>query len=211
MIKKINDWYLTIDDKMFKKLKEQYKTQNITPSYEDLFYAFEIVKFDDVNVIIIGQDPYPRAGDAHGLSFSVKRNTKLPPSLKNIYKELENDLGIKRINGDLTKIAKQGVLFLNMSLTTEIGKPGAHKNIGWGTTTSKIIKDLSGEKNKIFVLLGNDAQLNSKYIDKENNIIIKYPHPSPLSAYRGFLGSEIFSKINNELIVMRKNTIKWND
>lgn len=210
MIKKINDWTLNIDDDLYQKINNEYLTLELTPKKENLFKVYEIVKKSEVNVVFLGQDPYPKKGDANGIAFSVNRNNKLPASLRNIYKEIETDLGIKRIDGDLTNIVKQGVLFMNTVLTTEVGKARSHHNYGWQKTTNEIITDLSNKGNIIFVLLGNDAKAAKKNIDINNNIIIESSHPSPLSAYRGFLGSKIFSQINNELSKLKKPIIDWN-
>ncbi len=206
----INGWNLNISKEFENKIKELYKAGNITPEEKDIFNAFKEVKPEQTNVIFIGQDPYPKEGDAHGLSFSVKRDKNLPASLKNIYKELKNDLEVTRTNGDLRKIANQGVLFLNIILTTEIGKPKSHHGIGWEEITKDVIINISNKGNKIFVLLGKDAQELKRYINIESNVIIKTSHPSPLSAYRGFLGSGIFSKINKELKRLNKKGINWN-
>ncbi len=207
----INGWSLNISKDFENKIKELYKAGNITPKEKDTFNAFKEIKPEHTNVIFIGQDPYPKEGDAHGLSFSVKRDENLPASLKNIYKELKNDLGVTRKNGDLTKIANQGVLFLNTILTTEIGKPKSHHGIGWELITKEVIINISNKGNKIFVLLGKDAQELKRYINVDSNITIETSHPSPLSAYRGFMGSKIFSEINKELKLLNKKEINWNE
>ncbi len=206
----INDWELSIDEELERKLNEEYLNNDITPEREDLFKAFELVKKEEVKVVFIGQDPYPTKGDAMGLSFSVKRDNNLPPSLKNIYKELESDLGIVRTNGDLSSIASQGVLFLNTILTTRVSKARSHNNLGWQKVTQKIIEEMSEQKNIIFVLLGKDAQKYKDIINLTENIVIETSHPSPLSAYRGFLGSKIFTQINLELSNQGKDPIDWN-
>ena len=152
-------------------------------------------------VVIIGQDPYHGLGEAHGLSFSVKENVKMPPSLQNIFKELYNDLGIKRTKSDLTDWAKEGVLLLNSIMTVEKDKPLSHKNKGWEIFTNSVIKAINDDNNpKVFVLWGKEAQKLKEMITNDKHLIIESNHPSPLSASRGFFGSKPFSKINNFLI-----------
>ncbi len=191
-------------------LLKNYDDNKYAPSFDKLFYALEITKLKDVNVVILGQDPYPKKGDAMGLSFSVDRSEKLPASLRNIYKELSDDLNVQRVDGNLTDIAKQGVLFLNTVLSVEIGSANSHKNLNWQLTTDSIIKQVSDKGNVIFVLLGKQAQQYENIIDVENNFIIKEVHPSPLSAYRGFFGSKLFSRINKMLVDMDKQPLNWN-
>lgn len=209
MKKVINDWELEINDETWQKVEQEYKDKEIAPSKDELFTIFELVKPQDVKVIFLGQDPYPKKGDAHGIAFSVKRNDKLPASLRNLYKELESDLGIIRKSGNLSNVANQGILFLNTVLTVEIGKPQSHRKIGWQETTNKVISGLAQDGNKVFVLLGNDAKKYSEIIDSSTNKIITASHPSPLSAYRGFFGSKIYSNINKELTKMGKEEIDW--
>lgn len=203
----INGYNLKINDKL-KFLINNYET-NFLPQKENLFRALELTNFNDVKVVILGQDPYPNIDDANGLAFSVDRDYNLPKSLKNIFIELENDLNIKRNNGDLSDWAKQGVLLLNTKLSVIQNQPNSHQNLGWEELTKKIIYDLSLRGNVIFVLLGKNAQDFSKNIIKENNIIITAPHPSPLSAYRGFFGSKIFSQINENLKTLGYKPINW--
>ncbi len=192
-----------------KNLLDNYDDEIYAPKYDNLFLALDLCPLDICNVVILGQDPYPKEGDAMGLSFSVNRSDKLPASLKNIYKELESDLGIKRSSGDLTNIAKQGVLFLNTILSIETGITNSHSKLGWQKTTDSIISQISNKGNVIFVLLGAQAHKYEKMIDVNNNYIIKQVHPSPLSAYRGFFGSKIFSEINEILENENKPVIDW--
>lgn len=209
MNKKIRDWELFIDDKLIENIEEEYQKKEISPQKENLFKVFELVDFKDVNVVILGQDPYPKKGDANGIAFSVDRKEKLPASLRNLYKELEEDLGIKRENGDLSNIVKQGVLFMNTVFTVEVGKANSHNKYGWQKTSDTVIEDLSKKGDVLFVLLGNNAKKVEKLIDKDKNTVIYEVHPSPLAAYRGFFGSKIFTKINNYLKENNKKEIDW--
>ncbi len=204
---KVNDYDFEINDKI-SELLENYDESKYAPKKSEIFKALELTKLSEVKVVILGQDPYPTAGDACGLSFSVNRDTKLPKSLINIYKELNDDLGIEATSGDLTTWAQSGVLLLNTVLTVEISKANSHHDYGWQETTNQIIEQVAQKGDVVFVLLGKQAQ---KYEDlvKENNMIIKQAHPSPLSAYRGFLGSKIFSEINNCLKRVKKSPINW--
>jgi uracil-DNA glycosylase len=185
-------------------LEKEYLNNNVFPKKENIFEAFNLTSFDDIKIVIIGQDPYHGDNQAHGLAFSTKQ-TKLPPSLKNIYKELYSDLNIIKEDGDLSKWAKQGVFLLNTILTVEKNKPFSHSKIGWEIFTDKVIELISTNKDKvIFVLWGNNAIKKENLIDKKH-IIIKSPHPSPFSANKGFFGSKPFSKINSQLI----KPIEW--
>ena len=196
--------------KLLSFLKNEYKTKTIFPKKEDIFNAFKLTDFNDVNVVILGQDPYHEVGQAQGLSFSVPNGTKLPPSLVNIYKELEDDLGVKsKTNGDLSYWAKQGVLLLNTVLTVEEGKANSHKDKGWLTFTNEVIKQLSNKGEVVFVLWGNNAKQYRQYIDETKNYVIFSAHPSPLSAYNGFFGSKPFSKVNFYLQKLNKIQIDW--
>ena len=190
--------------------KEKKLGKEIFPRTDNIFRALELVSPEDVKVVVVGQDPYHNINQANGLAFSVNKNNKIPPSLKNIYREIERDLNSKTLqNGDLTQIAKQGVLFLNSVLTVEAHKPGSHLNIGWQEITDSIISLLSSEKNIVFMLWGNFAQLKEKFIDLNSNLVLKTSHPSPLSAYRGFIGSRPFSKCNKFLKSKGKKIIDW--
>ena len=190
--------------------KEKKLGKEIFPSTENIFRALELVSPEDVKIVVVGQDPYHNINQANGLAFSVNENNIIPPSLKNIYREIERDLNSKTLQtGDLTQIAKQGVLFLNSALTVEAHKPGSHLNIGWQEITDSIISLLSSEKNIVFMLWGNFAQSKEKLIDLNSNLVLKTSHPSPLSAYRGFIGSRPFSKSNKFLKSKGKRTIDW--
>ena len=190
--------------------KEKKLGKEIYPSTENIFRALELVSPGDVKVVVVGQDPYHDINQANGLAFSVNKNNTIPPSLKNIYSEIKRDLNSETLqNGDLTQIAKQGVLFLNSVLTVEAHKPGSHVNIGWQEITDSIISLLSSEKNIVFMLWGNFAQLKEKFIDLNSNLVLKTSHPSPLSAYRGFTGSRPFSKSNKFLNSQGKKIIDW--
>jgi uracil-DNA glycosylase len=173
--------------------------ENLAPSLENVFKVFTLSP-SDVRVVIVGQDPYPTKGDANGLAFSVSRNENLPKSLQNIFKELQSDLGISRSDGDLTDWQNQGVFLINRVLTTTIGNSLAHKDLGWQEFTEKVIAYL-GSLGSVALLMGKHAEEMSKYF--ENYVIT--PHPSPLSAYRGFFGSKAFSKVN----ALLDKPIKW--
>lgn len=192
-------------------LEDEYNNKTIFPKKEEIFSALNHTSFNDTKVVILGQDPYHGDNQAHGLSFSVLPGTKLPPSLVNIFKELSDDCQIDMpTTGDLTPWAKQGVLLLNTVLTVEKSKAHSHKNKGWENFTNDIIKSLNNKKNPIiFVLWGKPAQQKKKLIDQEKHIIIEAPHPSPLSAYRGFFGSKPFSNINLSLEKTGQTPIDW--
>ena len=184
--------------------------KTIFPPEKNLFRAFDSTSFDKVKVLILGQDPYHKLGQANGLAFSVDAQIRLPPSLKNIYLELQSDLGCpKPKHGNLNSWAKQGVLLLNATLTVEEGKPNSHQHIGWKHLTDKVISRLSERGGIIFVLWGNEAQKKTALINEKNNYILCAPHPSPLSSYRGFFGSKPFSKINSMLRDLNQEPINW--
>lgn len=208
------NWDIVLEDEMkkeyFKNLgifvKQQYKTKTIFPPYENIFDALRFTDYNEVKVVILGQDPYHGLGEAHGLSFSVKKGVKKPPSLQNIFKELYNDLGIKREESDLTDWAKEGILLLNSIMTVEKDKPLSHKEKGWEIFTDNIIKKLNDRKEPVvFILWGNYARSKKVLITKPQHKIIESAHPSPLSASRGFFGSRPFSKTNE---FFKKNNIK---
>ena len=211
-------WDIVLKDEFqkeyFKNLgifvKREYRNKQIFPPYEHIFDALRFTDYDEVKVVILGQDPYHGLGEAHGLSFSVHNNIKMPPSLQNIFKELKSDLNINRNTSDLTDWTKQGVLLLNSIMTVEKDKPLSHKNKGWEIFTDTIIKKLN-ERNEpvIFVLWGSFARSKKEFITNRKHIIIESVHPSPLSANRGFFGSKPFSKINDNLRRLGKNEIKW--
>lgn len=189
----------------------EYEEQIIYPNQEQLFTALELTDYDDVKVVILGQDPYHGENQAHGLAFSVPNETPLPPSLKNIYKELSNDLQVDTSNfsGNLTSWAKQGVLLLNTVLSVRKGEAFSHKQKGWEIFTDEIITSLNAKEEPIiFVLWGKPAQ-QKKSLIAEHHIVLEGVHPSPLSAYRGFFGSKPFSNINNLLISNGQAPINW--
>ncbi|MCI5840174.1 MAG: uracil-DNA glycosylase [Peptoniphilaceae bacterium] len=204
-----NDWDELLKDEwtkpyyqnLRKTLINEYKNYKVYPNMYDIFNALKETSFKNTKVVILGQDPYHEEGQAHGMAFSVKKNIPIPPSLKNIYIELKNDLGLYiPNNGYLLKWAKQGVLLLNTTLTVRAHKANSHANIGWVNLTDKIISLLSNrDKSVVFLLWGSNAQSKINLIDANNNLILKAPHPSPLSAYRGFFGCKHFSKTNNFL------------
>jgi len=184
----------------------------IYPKNNEIFNAINLTDFEKTKVIIIGQDPYHGPGQAHGLSFSVKDGIKPPPSLMNIFKEIESDLSIKveKRNGNLTRWAKQGVLLLNSLLTVEKGKPLSHKELGWETLTDNFIKVLNqNKKDLVFILWGSHARSKKYLISQNENLIIESAHPSPLSAHRGFIGSKPFSRTNDFLIKNNMRPINW--
>lgn len=188
-------------------VNKKYEETECFPEYDNIFYAFKKTPYSNVKVVILGQDPYHGVGEAHGLSFSVQKGNKLPPSLKNIYKELYSDLGISISNsGDLTKWADQGVLLLNAVLTVEKDKPASHKDLGWEIFTDYVIKMVNLKKEPVvFILWGAFAKSKKEFITNPIHYVIESPHPSPFSAMRGFFGSKPFSKTNEFL---KKNNIK---
>ena len=193
------------------KVDEEYNTKTIYPKKEDLFRALINTDYNDVKVVIVGQDPYHGDGEAMGLSFSVNDGIKLPPSLKNIYKELFEDLGVTRLSGDLTNWTKEGVLLLNSTLTVIKDNPASHAKIGWDKFTDEIIRKVN-EKDEpvVFILWGNFAKGKKELITNPKHLVIESAHPSPFSARNGFFGSRPFSKTNEFL---KKNNIKeinWN-
>ena len=178
----------------------------IYPHPKDIFKSLELTSFQSVKVVILGQDPYHGPNQAHGLAFSVKKNVPIPPSLKNIFKEISEDLHInKRLSGDLTNWAQQGVLLLNTCLTVFPGRPGSHANLGWQKFTDSIIDAVDTKDNVVFLLWGSYAQKKKDLLLNKNNLVLEAPHPSPLSAHRGFFGCKHFSKANEFL---RKNKIE---
>lgn len=213
-----NKWDIILKEEMkkeyFKKLgifvKDEYNNKQIYPPYENIFDSLRFTDYDEVKVVILGQDPYHGLGEAHGLSFSVKEGVKMPPSLLNIFKELKSDLGIVRKCTDLTDWAKQGVLLLNAIMTVEKDQPLSHKGKGWENFTDNIIFQLNKrEEPIIFILWGNFARGKKSLITNPKHKIIESAHPSPLSANRGFFGSRPFSRTNNYLNQLKKEEIKW--
>lgn len=198
----------------FKKLglfvKGEYQTKIVYPRYENIFNALRYTDYDDVKVVILGQDPYHGENEAHGLSFSVLEGVRRPPSLDNIFKELYSDLGVKRTNNNLSDWAQQGVLLLNSIMTVIKDKPLSHKSRGWEIFTDNIIKYLNDrEKPVVFILWGSYARSKKELITNKRHLIIESAHPSPLSASRGFWGSKPFSKCNAFLKQHGEEEIKW--
>lgn len=192
-------------------VREEYKGKRVFPPGKDIFNAFYHCPFDQVKVVILGQDPYHEPGQAHGLCFSVKQGTLPPPSLMNIYKEIESDLGIQTPKGgDLTRWADQGILLLNATLTVRAHQAGSHQNKGWEMFTDAVIHRLTEQReNIVYILWGAYAQRKGAFINTSNNLVLKSAHPSPLSSYRGFFGSKHFSKTNDYLIATGQKPIKW--
>ncbi|MFV9511507.1 uracil-DNA glycosylase [Tepidibacillus sp. LV47] len=214
-----NDWADYLQDE-FKKpyylrlrkfLIEEYRSKTIYPDMYDIFNALHYTSYAETKVVILGQDPYHGKGQAHGLSFSVKPGVAIPPSLQNIFKELQQDLGCTIPNhGYLVKWAKQGVLLLNTVLTVREGEPNSHKGIGWETFTDQVISTLNRrEKPVVFILWGKHAQEKQNLITSSHHYIIQSPHPSPFSANRGFFGSRPFSKANQFLRQIGSQEIDW--
>ena len=208
-----NEWQQTYMESLEAFLTDEVKKgKSILPPKPHWFVALNTTPLDKIKVVILGQDPYPTKGHAHGLCFSVQKNvTPLPKSLQNINKELYADLGIDNSHtGYLLPWAEQGVLLINAVLTVEEGKANAHKNRGWEAFTDKIISVINEKcENVVFLLWGANAQKKGKYIDTTKHLVINDPHPSPLSAYRGFWGSKPFSRINTYLISHGKTPIEW--
>jgi uracil-DNA glycosylase len=204
------------DEEYFAKLtefvKSEYQKETVYPPAKFIFNAFELTPFDKVKVIILGQDPYHGVNQANGLAFSVNNGVSLPPSLINIYKEIETDLGekTKNIGGNLENWAKQGVLMLNATLTVQAHMAGSHQNKGWERFTDTVIKILSDQKEHlVFILWGAYAQKKGSVIDESKHLVIRSVHPSPLSAYNGFFGSKPFSQTNTYLIFNDGKPIVW--
>ena len=194
-----------------KKIEEAYASSICFPPKEKIFKAFALCGPKDVKVVILGQDPYHGAGEAHGLAFSVRQGIKTPPSLRNIFKELESEFGIDLTRTtDLTAWAEQGVFLLNSVLTVEKDKAGSHSKWGWEEFTNSVISFISkGNEHVVFVLWGDYARKKKSLIDLSKHVVIESAHPSPLSSYRGFFGSKPFSKVNERLSSWGKEEIKW--
>lgn len=214
-----NDWLTVLEDE-FKKpyyqnlyefVKQEYSTAQVFPASDDIFNAFHLTPLSQVKVVILGQDPYHNVGQAHGLCFSVKPDVDIPPSLVNIYQELHDDLGCKiPNNGYLVKWAQQGVLMLNTVLTVRAHTPNSHRGKGWEEFTDAAIRALNGQDRPIvFLLWGKPAQTKKKMLNNPRHLILEAPHPSPLSAFRGFFGSKPFSKINEFLEANGETPIDW--
>ncbi|MEE1186346.1 MAG: uracil-DNA glycosylase [Acutalibacteraceae bacterium] len=219
MVKLGNDWDIILADEWKKSyylqlrefLKKEYFTHKIYPDMNDIFNALKLTSFEDTKVVIIGQDPYHGYGQAHGLCFSVKKGVAPPPSLMNIFKELESDVGFKIPNhGELTSWAKQGVLLLNNVLTVRESLPNSHKGRGWEVFTDRIIGELNKkEQPVVFLLWGANAQKKAEIITNQKHYKLMCVHPSPLSASRGFFGCKHFSKTNEILIKNHLSPINW--
>lgn len=192
-------------------VRNEYRNNTIYPPAKLIFNAFDLCPFDQVKVVIIGQDPYHGPGQAHGLCFSVNEGVKYPPSLRNIFKEIENDLGIPiPENGNLERWAQQGVLLLNATLTVRAATAASHQKKGWETFTDSVIHRVAEKKeNVVFILWGSYAQKKGEFIDTKRHLVLKSVHPSPLSASRGFFGNHQFSKTNDYLVAHGKEPIKW--
>ncbi|MES2409154.1 MAG: uracil-DNA glycosylase [Patescibacteria group bacterium] len=197
-------------EELRKFVKSEYLKNKVFPEPKNIFRAFDLCPFDKVKVVIIGQDPYHGVGQANGLSFAVGENMAIPPSLKNIFKEIESDLGIKPFqNGDLTRWAKQGVLLLNATLTVRAGSPGSHQNQGWEEFTDAVIKALSEHRTGlVFILWGNYAKKKGAHIDRKKHFVLESAHPSPFSVTK-FLGCRHFSRTNEYLKGEGKSEIDW--
>ena len=205
---KSQPYFLALQEKL-----AQARRQNVVyPSSDDVFNAFSFTPLDEVKVVILGQDPYHGPNQAHGLAFSVPRDVKIPPSLRNIYKELNNDIQgfCTPDNGDLTHWARQGVLLLNTVLTVEQGKAHSHAKYGWERFTDAVIQAINTyTENVVFLLWGSHAQKKGANIDTQRHLVLSAPHPSPLSAHRGFFGCHHFSQTNNWLQSRNKTPINW--
>ena len=195
---------------LWEKVKQEYAVTKCFPPKNMIFRALELTPFDSVQVVIIGQDPYHNDFQANGLCFSVSDQVTAPPSLKNIFKELEEDLGISKTTNELDSWAVQGVLMLNATLTVRAHQPNSHKDLGWDKFTDFIIQQVSEKKeNVVFVLWGAFAQKKLNLIDEKKHFVIQSAHPSPFSVHRGFFGSRPFSKINDFLVSKGKPPIRW--
>ncbi len=213
------DWYEALKDEfkkdyyknLFQTVNQEYHTRLIFPPANDIFNAFHLTPLKDVKVVILGQDPYHNNGQAHGLCFSVKKGVEVPPSLVNIYQELHDDLGCEIPNhGCLTKWAEQGVLMLNTVLTVRAHQANSHRGIGWEEFTDAAIKVLNAQDRPIvFILWGSPAQRKKVMLNNPKHLILQAPHPSPLSAYRGFFGSKPFSQTNRFLEENNVELVDW--
>jgi len=201
----------TYFDKLTEFVRAEYKSKRVYPSPSDIFRAFDLCSFDDVKVVIIGQDPYHGQGQAHGLCFSVQDDVKVPPSLQNIYKEIVTDVGGKvPASGNLESWAQQGVLLLNATLTVVAGQAGSHQGKGWEEFTDAVIDVVNREKEGVvFMLWGRYAQNKAAMIDESKHLVLKAAHPSPFSAHSGFFGCKHFSKANEYLREHGKEEVRW--
>ena len=193
-------------------LDDKYKNGRVFPPREEIYTAFELTSFENVRVVILGQDPYHGEGQSHGLAFSVNEGIKIPPSLRNMYKELEDDLNIVRTGGSLKDWASQGVLLLNTVLTVDAHEANSHRGLGWERFTDSVIETVSEElDNVVFILWGKPAQKKETLIDTSKHLVIKSVHPSPLSAYRGFFGSKPYSRTNEYLKENGRAMVDWSE
>lgn len=216
---KNTDWYQYLKDEfekdyfinLSKFIDHEYESEEIFPPRNLIYNALLKTSLEKTKVVILGQDPYHGPSQAHGLSFSVADGVKIPPSLKNIFKELNEDLGIEKSNnGNLENWAKQGVLLLNNTLTVRAGLAGSHQKNGWEIFTQKIIEIVNAEKeNVVFILWGAPAQKKAHFVNRTRHLVLESAHPSPLSSYRGFFGSKPFSQSNNYLMSKKLCPIKW--
>lgn len=214
-----NSWDAVLEEEFHKEyyiklrsfLKDEYSHHTVFPSMYDIFNAFKATDYNDVKAVILGQDPYHEPNQAHGMAFSVKPDVAIPPSLVNMYKELEQSLGCYvPNNGYLMKWAEQGVLLLNTTLTVRCGSANSHSQAGWQIFTDNVIRKLNERKDPIvFLLWGSNARRKAELIDRERHFILEAPHPSPLSAYRGFFGCNHFAKTNRILEKLGKEPIDW--
>lgn len=216
----INNWHKSwdtffslIEDELTTIDKKLYQLSNdnvIFPEKENIFKAFQM-PFDNLKVVVVGQDPYHGEGEAMGIAFSVPKDSKIPPSLRNIYKELSDDIGVSiPNNGDLSKWCNEGVFLINATLTVNKDDANSHNKIGWDSFTNKLLQYISDKSENIaFILWGGFARKKKKYIDSSKHLIIESAHPSPLSVYRGFWGSKPFSKVNDYLTKVGKGAIDW--
>jgi len=213
-----NDWDQVLEEEYSKEyfqklvsfIKNEYKYKRIFPLQIDIYNALKLTTYEDTKVVILGQDPYHGESEAHGLAFSVKEGIKLPPSLVNIFKELNRDLNINRTIGTLDDWSKQGVLLLNTVLTVEKDKPNSHKGKGWENFTDAIIEKLNKKADPIvFILWGNNAKNKKELITNTKHLILESSHPSPFSCRKGFEGSKPFSKTNDFLVENHQKPVKW--
>ncbi|MBW9212610.1 MULTISPECIES: uracil-DNA glycosylase [Terrabacteria group] len=189
---------------------EEYSHHAIFPPLDEIFHAFDLCPFDRIKAVILGQDPYPTRGMAHGLAFSVKEGRSLPASLKNIFQEIQSEYGYQRQKGNLQDWSKQGVFLLNAILTVREGQPLSHQGQGWEEFTDTVLQKISAEKEHVvFVLWGRQAQAKERWIDHQKHLVLKSAHPSPLSAHRGFFGSNVFRKVNEQLEQWGYDSIQW--
>ena len=219
LLKLPGDWHKTLKEggvaiDLFKptaELETLFKNnKHFYPKANDIYNAFKLCSFKDTKVVILGQDPYHQKGEANGLAFSVKKGNKIPPSLRNIYKEIHSDLGsVTNHSGDLGCWASQGVLLINFSLTVEDSKPGSHFSIGWSNVVESVIEILNKKHNLVYLLWGANSISKRHLIDETRHAVFTAPHPSPLSAYRGFLGCRHFSKTNSFLLRNKISPIDW--